>query len=59
MAQTDEPASGSAPAPGVRCPWCPFAAAGLKTVLRHLEAKHPQRWRDLALSPLIADRGPV
>ena len=35
-------------------PWCPYTAEGRTKVLRHMEAAHPQRWRDLALSPPIA-----
>jgi hypothetical protein len=39
------------------CPWCPYTDALLKRVLMHMESAHPQRWRDLALSPLIAGGG--
>ena len=42
--------------PVIACPWCPYTAEGLKPVLHHLEAAHPTRWCDLALSPPIADR---
>jgi hypothetical protein len=43
----------------LRCPWCAFTDVLFKKVLNHMESAHPQRWCDLALSPLIAGDGPV
>ena len=40
--------------PVKRCPWCPYTAGVRTQVLTHMEAAHPQRWRDLALAPPIA-----
>jgi hypothetical protein len=52
---THDGAEGSAPAPpAIACPWCLYTAAIRKHVLTHMEAAHPQRWRDLALAPPIA-----
>jgi hypothetical protein len=41
--------------PAIPCPWCPYTAPVMKAVLHHMEARHPQRWQDLALYPPIAD----
>ena len=43
MEQTDEPAAGSVQPPDIPGLWCPCTAVGLKQVLHHMEAKHPQR----------------
>jgi hypothetical protein len=43
----------------LKCPWCAFTDVLLKKVLTHMESAHPQRYLDLALSPLIAGGDPV
>ena len=43
--------------PAITCPWCAYTAPVRKQVLTHMEAVHPQRWRDLALGPPVAGGG--
>jgi hypothetical protein len=54
----DQPSGDQPPEPPpIACPWCPYTAPVMKAVLHHMEARHHQRWQDLALSDLDGDRG--
>jgi hypothetical protein len=58
-AEQDHAVPEDPPPTPIPCPWCPFTDGLLKKVLMHMESAHRQRYRDLALSPLIAGGGPV